>query len=328
MTNRPDPWAPIGTPGRGTFNARAHADTEAMWYALDDQQRRHLLVRLDSEEPTARLFATRGLTADVDQLDPAGGQPGSWIDIACTDPTINPTFAVLVDELVEEVQSAADPREAVLGVLNRWRWFWSNRPGPLSETEALGLFAELWFLHRWLTFPDSVVWWRGPLGDRHDFVHPDVSVEVKATSVRTDGPATHRITHLDQLDDPETGELCLFSLAAVPDRLATNSLTHLVDHLTSTAVGTPLENTWRERLEAARWHPAHADRYRSPLRVVGEELYRVDDRFPRITRASFAEGRPPVGVGDVSYSVDLASVASTHLLASSPQPGFLDALQR
>ncbi|HEC11390.1 MAG TPA: PD-(D/E)XK motif protein, partial [Acidimicrobiales bacterium] len=245
----------------------------------------------------------------------------------CTDPTINPTFAVLADELVAEVRAAPDPREAVLAVLNRWRWFWSNRPGPLSETEALGLFAELWFLHRWLTFPDSVVWWRGPLGDRHDFVHPDISVEVKATAVRTDGPATHRITHLDQLDDPESGELQLFSLTAIPDRLATNSLTHLVEHLTSAAVGTPQENTWRERLEAARWHPAHADRYRNPLRVVTEELYRVDDAFPRITRASFPGGQPPLGVDGVTYTIDLASVATSHRVATGPGSADLDPLR-
>lgn len=322
-----DPWDILVTPTeRGSLTATPDAATGAIWYALDRDGRRHLLVELPTTEPKANLFATRGVTAIIDQLGPTDGTPGCWIDIACTDPTINDTFTVLAGQLATSLRTAIDRRATVVATLDRWRWFWSNRPGPLTGEEALGLFAELWFLHRWLTFPTAVRWWRGPLHDRHDFVHPDVSVEVKATGTRTDGPATHRITHLDQLDDPETGRLYLFSLIAVEDQLATNSLASLVDHLTSIAAGTPEETTWAERLDAARWHPAHTDRYRTPLRVLAEELYVVDDAFPRLTRRTFPGNRTPSGVTDVTYSVDLAVAVATHRISTSPPTTQLDPL--
>lgn len=325
--SRSDPWAPIAKPARGTFNARPDAGSDKIWFALDDQSRRHLLVQLDAAEPTARLITTRGLTATVDQLDPVGGDVGTWIDVACTDTTINDTFSVLASEIASAVRMSTNRRATVLDILERWLWFWSNRPGPLSDSEALGLFAELWFLHRWLNFPASLPWWRGPLGDRHDFVHRALSAEVKATAIRSDGPAKHRITHLDQLDDPVSGHLYLFSLVAVPDQLANNSLTQLVEHLTQLVAHTGKETIWSERLEASRWHPAYADRYRQPLRVVSEELYRVDENFPRITRQSFPDGQPPAGVEGVTYSIDLASVAATHRIASRPSPSDLEPMR-
>src|SRR5206468_1055262 len=82
------------------------------------------------------------------------------------------------------------------------------------------------FLEFWLAPVTSVVMetWRGPFGDRHDFKWPTASVEVKSTRVRSDGSASHTISALDQLEDPESGTLYLFSLKVTPDPIGAHSL--------------------------------------------------------------------------------------------------------
>jgi len=132
---------------------------------------------------------------------------------------------------------------------------------------------------------------------------------VKATRIRSDGPATHRIANLDQLDDPETGHLWLFSLQVVSDDLATNSLTGSIERISTTLAAHPdvlLE--FNRRLATVGWTPVDTDRHRSGLRILAEELYEVGPGFPRLTRHTFPHG-PPTGVTDISYSIDLAACA-------------------
>jgi hypothetical protein len=54
------------------------------------------------------------------------------------------------------------------------------------------------------------------------------------------------------------------------------------------------------------YSPAHRDLYDAPFRVVAEELYRVNDGFPRLT-ASMLDGDVPAGVDSIAYTVDLAA---------------------
>jgi hypothetical protein len=195
-------------------------------------------------------------------------------------------------------------------VLARWRWFWETPDAGLTDTEAVGLFGELWFLEFWLGPIDAATLgcWTGPARDRHDFKSPLASVEVKATRARTDGAASHRITTLDQLEDPETGQLHLFSLRLTPDPIGAHSLNASVDRIRNSLSASPdLLHDLDEHLARVGYSPADRDRYDSPWRVTAEELYRVDRDFPRLTRDSFIEGAVPPGVDKIGYTLDLAA---------------------
>ncbi|MDQ6947396.1 MAG: PD-(D/E)XK motif protein, partial [Actinomycetota bacterium] len=253
-----------------------------------------------------------------------GDSPAAtYIDLACTDTTLLPAFAAVAVDLHAAVGfRPQDAVGAVAATLRSWRWFWTVDAAGLSGETALGLFTELWFLERWLGLPKGVAAWVGPTGHRHDFVTPTASIEAKGTRIRSDGGATHRIANLDQLDDPETGHLWLFSLRVVADPLAANTLPGVIERIAD-SLGTYPDAllTVRERLAQAGWTPAHANRYLQPWRVVAEELYRVGDGFPRLTRNTFPKGVPP-GVGDVTYTVDLAACTSFKVASAPGQVGF------
>lgn len=314
-----DPWIGIPTPDNdGDLRARSRG---LFWYAVDSMGCPHILIPISKETPPSHLFTTRGVTAEIAALDPKGGPRGKWIDITCNDPTNRDAFKLLSLDLNDAIPNLkSSPQDAVINILERWRWFWSSKPDPkpLSGREALGLFAELWFLRHWINEPASVCWWRGPLDDRHDFVHPDLSIEVKATKVRGDSETTHIISNIDQLDNPSTGSLMVFSLTVSPDTLAKYSLTSLVDDIDSWMLDTAYSQMWRERLHQAGWSPIHANRYRDNYRIIQQCLYQVDDDFPRIVRSSFVGGNLPTGVTELTYSINPTYAVKTHLLASEP----------
>ncbi len=197
--------------------------------------------------------------------------------------------------------------DVVVDTLTRWRWFW-NPPGqPLSDREALGLFAELWFLDQWVGVDrDNVFAWGGGEGTRHDFQWAGYSVEVKAATQRANGAVIHSIQHLDQLEDAETGQLYLFSLVVARDRLAESSLSSLVTRCSEQLRDAVDVREYFLRMVSHRgYSPADRSLETASYRIVGEAIYEVVGEFPRLTAGSVPFGIP-TGVTDMSYKIDMA----------------------
>lgn len=261
-------------------------------------------------------MVTRGLRAETAEISVESDPIDVWVDISCTDRSLNRTFLAVAGDLVSNMAKSTDPLDAVQQTLQTWRWFWGVDSDALSEAGALGLFGELWFLDRWTPFPNAVNAWHGPESDRHDFSSPQLSVEVKTTGSHAVGAPRHHIATLDQLDAPSAGRLFLFSLHAIPEADAGNSLPTLIDRLRSRlSQRADLLTKLDQGLALAGWSPAAADRLQTTYRVAAERLYHVGDEFPRLTRTSFVGGLPN-GVDDVGYSLDLAACAQW-LVASS-----------
>lgn len=312
--------APAGSLALGGKPAPGLPPDRGILLAVDSQGLRHLLLPSDQgAEPPSRPN-TKGLDVTLDELQ-AGEHPARvYLDVACRDTAATGMFTVVATEILTELAAGAENSQQVLArVLARWRWFWETPVGGLSDTEAVGLFGELWFLEFWLGPIDRSLLstWTGPAKDRHDFKSVGASVEVKATRARSDGAATHRITTLDQLEDPEQGQLHLFSLRISPDPVATHSLNASIARIRASFGGDPdLSREFDQRLAAVGYNPADRERYDETFRVVAEELYRVDGAFPRLTRDSFSGGLPS-GVDEIAYSLDLAACASWRI-ATAP----------
>jgi Putative PD-(D/E)XK family member, (DUF4420) len=320
-------WADLPSPAPGELSGIRAAGLplqSAVYIVVDGGRTRQLMVALAEGVEPLRSSVTRGLEVTTDDLRIGDSPVRRYVRLVCLDPSHHATFAALCSNIVASVQrDPADPKAAVVRCLDRWRSFWVVDQSGLTREQALGLFGELWFLYRWSgpVSISSLARWQGPLGARHDFQWPVASVESKASaSVAGAGP-THFIASLDQLSDPESGRLYLFSLHLAEDNLAANSLPVLVETI-STALGSDVEalSLFLERLAKAGYNPAEAGRYTRPFRVVAEELYRVDGSFPRLTRDNFGAGLP-AGIGDVSYTLSMDACAPWRIATFPGDPG-------
>lgn len=313
-------WAAVATPTiNGDLFARPAPRHPLIRLAVDHQGRWHLLVPAAPEGPEIRLPPMHGLELNIDELRVDRATPSRYYDLLCRDAAYNPNLARLTSEVLDELDRGISTHEALAGTLRRWRRFWGNRPGELGREEIIGLFGELWFLEHWLGSIDhaTLAAWTGPDRSRHDFQWAEASIEVKATAVRSDGPATHRIAGLDQLAAPDRGQLHLFSLRLASDRMATHSLGGSIRRISAALASLPdALGRFEDLLGLKRITPADLDRYDETFRVTGEELYLVDEDFPKLTSKSFADGLP-TGVDAVSYTVDLVACAPW-LLETAP----------
>lgn len=313
-------WRSLPTPDSKYELGAAAVAADQIWAAMDHQGRRHLLLQVP-DGSDAPPTTTRGLQVSVARHQVRGGQPAAYLDLACLSEDVAPTFtAVAADIGADASEVSLDDRlAAVTTALARWQWFWGVEPGGLSEREALGLFGELWFLYRWAKPSGKTIdAWTGPEGARHDFQWQEHSVEVKSTARRADGAVLHRIQNLDQLSDPENGQLFLFSLRVVRDQLAHNTLPNLIELISQRIRGdSHIQDEFARKLGQEGYSPAHRNRYDIPYRVLGECLYTVNPGFPRLTVDSFPAGLPG-GICEIAYVIDMA-VCDPWLTATNPE---------
>lgn len=304
-------WARLPTPTAVEhLEASEAVSGSRIWLSLDHAGQQHLLVQVpdSTEAPPSR---SKGLTSGVRRHRILGQPDADYLDLTCLDPSAAETFAVVVAELVNDLDGVLPEQRAttVAETLARWRWFWGDTSTRLSEKAAVGLFAELWFLDQWVGVrPSTVEAWGGSDNSRHDFQWPERSVEVKATATRGDGATTHTVQHLDQLADPETGDLFLFSMRVVRDRLAANTLASLVSRCSEQLASHPVSrDAFLSKVAQLGYNPSDRTLRESSYRILEESIFEVRDDFPRLTMNSFPDGAPPTGVIEVSYRIDMST---------------------
>jgi hypothetical protein len=282
--------------------------------AIDSDGRRHYLISIPDETAPFSDVRSRGISVNTEELRIRGGQGKMgvtrYIDITCLDTSLYDGFDLVGYQIAETLSNGEiTESEAVKRVLSRWRYFWSTVSGSmLSNSEIIGLFAELRFISRWLlpymNAMTVISSWRGPLGGRHDFEWIDRSVEVKGTT--SVHGRRHWVHGLEQLLPPENGKLFLFSLQLREEVGAAETLPGIIEECRNILKGS-LEamNLFEDLLAEAGYHPFHAAEYgRTHFRVVDETLYRVEGSFPRITGDALHE-LSISGVTEIDYEISL-----------------------
>lgn len=291
--------------------------------AVDAARRRYVLVTIPPGEPCELAERTsKGIAVQTVEMNVGGGRAEVFIEIACLESQGHAALDTIVGELIEALEAGASIGRVrlVQNVLAKWRRFWSGvSQGVLSKEQQLGLFGEVWFLSRWLSpsvgVAKAVQMWRGPTRARNDFEIQGLGIEVKTTG-RVD--ASHIIHGLDQLLEPPSGTLLLFSLTVRDEASGVETLPRVVEEMRGRLAD---DYTALSQFDSTLYAAGYDDRLASEyamlvLRIRDEGLYRVTEGFPRLVPDSIAGGLPP-GVSAITYELRLDAAASW-MLAETP----------
>ena len=210
---------------------------------------------------------------------------------------------------------AAEPKllQAFLRRVGAWQEFMRKGAQSLSPEAEIGLMGELTLLRaiidEGVPAASAIESWVGPLDGVRDFELGTGSIEVKATLAAAGFPA--KIGSLDQLDDSVRQPLFLAGARLRQDETG-QSLPDLVAEMRDVAAGEPeAVRLLSERLIAAGYFDAHADRYIRRFTLADTRVVEVKEGFPRLT-----PGSVPLGVMKVTYEIDLDKAAGPSIPAA------------
>jgi hypothetical protein len=277
-------------------------------HALDIDGRPAVLVPLAEGQPVPEDPGTRGVTIRNRELVDRGNRR-AFLVVRSEEPALDPQFALFTDDLLSALAAQPEsPAMACMTVLERWRNLMAAPPPPLLSRPSLaGLLAELHVLEA-IAAKDparAVDQWCGPEGARHDFVSEHGAIEVKATTGR-EGLKV-QIHGILQMELPDHGPLTLYAEQLEEVHQGGDSVPDAIERVQQLGAS---QYGLRDRLEAIGFRSSDADIYRTVrFSVLRRAIALVDDRFPRIVRASFVDPSLPDRATDISYSIDVSDWA-------------------
>ena len=283
--------------------------TNRLLCAIDANNIRHYLINLGLSGENYSDKKSRGVCVVTRSLTLNRNSPERYLDIVCLESNNYEVFNLIGGEIANSLTDLSiHPIEIVKTVFSKWRRFWGQLPQPLlSYEEQLGLFGELWFLHKWLIpiFGEKdVMAWCGPWGNHHDFEWINRSVEVKTTT--SNRGRIHHVNDLSQLENDESKPLYLFSICLRRENGAQNNLPKLIETCRICLLDSEdYLSHFEEALVRVGYSPINEDEYsKLEIHVVEDILFEVTNDFPKITKENFINGLP-LGIEKIVYEINL-----------------------
>ena len=184
-----------------------------------------------------------------------------------------------------------------------WKELIGNRDIDERVYDTLGELC----VFKYLSENGRQVNWDGPNSSTYDLETDDGYVEVKSTTSRSKKEVT--ISSQFQLDPPEK-ELSLVLCQFESSAFTGYSIDGVVDDLIRMGINPDYINS---RLSKKGLETGMSARRRKF--ILHDMLkYEINERFPRITPASFIGGVMPLGVTKISYTVSLDGLDSVSLI--------------
>ncbi|PKV44450.1 putative PD-(D/E)XK family protein DUF4420 [Janthinobacterium sp. 61] len=302
------------------------ADIEPGWQAISLPSAGPLQVRAgrrspDNTEavlvgfPTVRLAAAdklpEGQGFSVERADPEGSGK-LWLALTRKSAGSAELFAAMACDVVgaldDAVMAGADENKLLrvfTGRVGAWQEFMRKGTQVLSPESEIGLIGELTLLRAIVNagIPSALAIesWVGPLDGIQDFELGTGALEVK-TTLSTAG-FTAKIGSLEQLDD-STRQPLFVAGARLRQTESGQNLPEIVDAMRLTIRGdAEAERLFTERLLAAGYIDAHAERYPRRFEQAETRIIEVTSDFPRLTL-----GYVPAGIMKAMYEIDLEKV--------------------
>lgn len=248
--------------------------------------------------PSVGIGVTRFLFGDV---------TSNYIDVNLLNDRLEPLFGDLCMEMISRISSGLPPIEAVSGSIKDFRTLLAESThAPVDAKVVLGLLGELIILREGaLQSSNAIDSWAGPIGQRHDFRGKAGAIEVKTTGYKQ--CTTVHIHGLEQLLPPTDAPLWLAYVALERTQdgpLFVESICRqLVEMgIPATALASRLSALGCNDPSAPEWNALRAS-------LEGMDLYSICEGFPRLTTSNMPNGKVPLGINDVHYSVDLTAAA-------------------
>lgn len=299
--NDPKPgWHAIALPAAGPVDVRAGRrspdNAEAILFGFPT-------VRL---APAEKLSEGQGFA--VERADPecegqfclaltrrAAGNAELFAAMACD-------VVGALDDSAAAGASEAKLLRVFIGRVGAWQEFMRKGSQALSPEAEIGLVGELTLLEAIIDagvpLAVAIESWVGPLDGVQDFALGTGALEVKATLSATGFPA--RIGSLEQLDDSTRQPLFLAG-ACLRQTVTGLSLPDWVAAMREAAKDdAEAFRLLSERLIAAGYFDAHAERYARRFSLVETRVIEVKEDFPRLT-----PGRVSAGITRATYEIDL-----------------------
>ena len=216
-------------------------------------------------------------------------------------------FAILCYDIIEHSRQAANEKEALTLVVNRykqWNKLLESQPsGLMCEQSRKGLLGELLFLETIISntgmLLKSVQGWSGAESADQDFMYSEDWYEIKSIGTSS---LTVSISSLEQLDRSEIGNLVIMRIdKAVPERTGAVSLYEVVQRLKKVlSEDSAALDLFQTKLMSYGY--IDLQEYAEQKYVhTGTKLYRVDEFFPRLTRKDM-----PSQIVSACYELDIA----------------------
>jgi hypothetical protein len=262
--------------------------------------------------PSVKLAAAdklpEGQGFAVERVDPEGNGR-LWLALTRKAAGPDGLFASMACDVIGAIDEAAaggsaEPKllRLLVGRVGAWQEFMRKGTQALSPEAEIGLVGELLCLRAIVEMgapaPAALEAWVGPLDGVQDFNLGTGGLEVKASLSAAGFPA--KISSLDQLDDSTRQPLFVVSvrLRQTPDGQGLPQIARTVRE--SIRGDAEAERLLTERLMAAGYVDAHADRYPRRFEHAGTRVVEVHPGFPRLTI-----GTVPAGIMKAMYELDL-----------------------
>ena len=262
--------------------------------------------------PSARMVAAdklpEGQGFAVERADPEGNGR-LWLALTRKSAGSVELFAAMACDVVGALDEAAaagadEPRlvRVFVGRVGAWQEFMRKGTQALSPEAEIGLIGELTLLRAIIdagvASALAIESWVGPLNGIQDFELGTGALEVKATLSAAGFLA--KIGSLQQLDDSTRQPLFVVGVRLRQTANGKN-LPEIVAAMRVSIKGdAESERLLAERLLAAGYIDAHADRYPRRFEQAGTRVVEVADDFPRLTSSKVL-----AGIMRVMYEIDL-----------------------
>lgn len=188
-------------------------------------------------------------------------------------------------------------REKVLLDPLSWWKEWGKLLGDTkSNKSAYPVLTELWVYYKEIKKGNSTILWSGPSGKNHDFESELYNIEVKSTV----SLFSEEITISSQFQLEHEKKLFLYFII-VQVNLDGYSIDDMIEYIVK--VGGNIDE-----IESKLYHLGFPKGYhlrKVKYKILEARSYCIDDNFPIINSEAFIDGKIPLGVKKISYSVDL-----------------------